>query len=390
MNRYTGTTQNIVSILAGISTRAAVDGMSVRCSASDTTIAIGASTVIVVVQSELEGESHDRENISMRQTDQANLVRLYQQNQHHQQSKHALNSTGTTGSGAIATKEGSGCRIIVVVISGGPVDTSEPAAVMQTGFVTSVIAGWQPGEEGGHALAALLWGDVDFSASLAVTVYRQNFTRAGPAISNISLANRGYRYLTDPSLELYPFGYGLSYTSWTVTALKCGNCEVSAAKMGSIHVTVDVQNTGDHVSSRPVLLFVQRVNQKLNDGHADHENSQVFLRNGSHAASPVRSSLRESDRDSAAVAGVVWPNKWLVAFNKAKDVKPSQTQTVALTFGAAEMARWVPRSGLGEEAAGRGRRDTGGFVVIPGQYLLTTVDQSGVPVANMTSTLIIS
>ena len=62
------------------------------------------------------------------------------------------------------------------------VDTSQPAEVMGSGFVTGVIAVWQPGEEGGNALAALLWGDVDFSSALAVTAYRQAFTGArGPS-----------------------------------------------------------------------------------------------------------------------------------------------------------------------------------------------------------------
>ena len=55
-------------------------------------------------------------------------------------------------------------QVIVVVISGGPVDTSEPAEVMASGLITSVVAAWQPGEEAGNAVAGLLWGDVDLSA----------------------------------------------------------------------------------------------------------------------------------------------------------------------------------------------------------------------------------
>jgi beta-glucosidase len=221
---YTGTTTKHVSLLAGIQNRAAIDGMEVRYSARDISVAVGASVVVVVVQSEQEGESHDRANVTMRQEDSNTLVKLQQQQQ------------------------GKGCKVVVIVISGGPVDTSQPAAAMGSGGVaTSVIAAWQIGEEGGNAIAALLWGDVDFSAALAVTIYRQNFTTAAD-IANVSLAGRGYRYISDRSLELYPFGYGLSYNTWATPALVwtgggTAAKSVPAVGMDLINVTVTVRNT---------------------------------------------------------------------------------------------------------------------------------------------------
>ena len=140
VNRYTGTQKRTVALLAGIHNRAATDGTEVRHSEGDTTIAIGASVVVVVVRSEDEGESHDRANLTMRAIDQELLLRLHQQ---HQQSA------------ADAGRRPPAASAKVVVISGGPVDTSQPVSVMSSGFVTSVIAVWQPGEEGGNALAAL-------------------------------------------------------------------------------------------------------------------------------------------------------------------------------------------------------------------------------------------
>ena len=79
---------------------------------------------------------------------------------------------------------------------------------------------------GGTALASLLWGDVDFQSALGVTVYRQNMTTALP-IDNISLAGRGYRYLADDSLQLYPFGYGLSLGKSTPPLTRSHGCKLS-------------------------------------------------------------------------------------------------------------------------------------------------------------------
>lgn len=55
-----------------------------------------------------------------------------------------------------------------------------------------MISAWQPGEEGGTALAALLFGDADFAGALAVTAYKQKFAHAVD-IDNISTHGRGYR-----------------------------------------------------------------------------------------------------------------------------------------------------------------------------------------------------
>lgn len=158
VNRYTGTQANIVTLLNGIQNRAAVDGVEVRYSENDVSIASGASVVVVVVRSEVEGESHDRAKLTMRAEDAQTLVSLQQQHQQHQQHHQVQHQQAKV-------------KVVVVVISGGPVDTSQPASVMGSGFVTSVLAAWIPGEEGGNAIAALLWGDADFSAALAVTAY---------------------------------------------------------------------------------------------------------------------------------------------------------------------------------------------------------------------------
>ena len=74
VNRYTGTQQRTVTLLAGIHKRAATDGAEVRHSESDTSIAVGASVVVVVVRSEDEGESKDRERLPLPPLFSAGLI----------------------------------------------------------------------------------------------------------------------------------------------------------------------------------------------------------------------------------------------------------------------------------------------------------------------------
>ena len=331
VNRYTGTQTNIVTLLDGIRNRAGADGLVVRYSENDTSVAIGASVVIVVVRSNEEGESHDRQNLTMRPADSDMLVQLH------------ARKTNSATSGLVAA------QVIVVVISGGPVDTSEPAEVMASGLITSVVAAWQPGEEAGNAVAGLLWGDVDFSASLAVTAYRQRFT-SSVDIANISVAGRGYRFLRDQSLALYKYGHGLSYNSWSAPSLSWSHDHTGATR-GDVRntrsVTVQIRNTGTRVGSRSILLFAQR----LSSGR-------------------IATEVENTD--------VIWPNKWLIAFNKARNVKPGQSWRGTLTFGDEELSRWTTTLANQTESL------SAGFRVFNGEYLLTVVDQHGAPAANLT------
>ena len=114
-------------------------------------------------------------------------------------------------------------------------------------------------------------------------------------------------YLKDKSLQLYPVGYGLSvHSKWAVPKLNwtTGQSQQTgfdAAALGEMSVDVTLTNTGSKTGSRPVLLFVER--------------------------------KKSTTSTTAAGDGVNWPNKWLVAFTKAKAVDPGKSQTVTLCFG---------------------------------------------------------
>ncbi len=124
--------------------------------------------------------------------------------------------------------------------------------------IPALVLAWQPGTEGGNALANLLFGNVNFSGKLSMTFPRSegqipiyyNSYRTGRPFE----APYGSWYQDMPNAPLYPFGYGLSYTSFAIS-----KPEISAdtMKIGeSLTVSVDVRNTGDRSGETVVQLYI--------------------------------------------------------------------------------------------------------------------------------------
>jgi len=84
------------------------------------------------------------------------------------------------------------------------------------GHVDAIVQAWYPGEAGGRALADVLFGDVNPSGRLPVTVYRS--VKDLPPFEDYDMDGRTYRYFQGAAL--YPFGYGLSYTTFAYSNLR--------------------------------------------------------------------------------------------------------------------------------------------------------------------------
>jgi beta-glucosidase len=141
-------------------------------------------------------------------------------------------------------------RTIVVLFSGGPltipwIKENAPA----------VLQAWWPGEEGGHALADVLFGDVNPAARLPHTVYASE--QQVPPQDEYDVT-QGFTYMYLNGAPLYAFGHGLSYTSFDYSNLRLS--EKSLPTDGKLTVSIDVQNTGKRAGDEVAQLYVREVN----------------------------------------------------------------------------------------------------------------------------------
>ncbi|WP_370307249.1 glycoside hydrolase family 3 N-terminal domain-containing protein [Sphingobium abikonense] len=145
-----------------------------------------------------------------------------------------------------AAIKATGKPVIVCAINGRP--PSYPAIV---DGCNALLECWYPGQEGGTAMADILFGDVNPGAKLPVTVARD----AGqvPIFYNRKpSARRGYVF--EDISPLFPFGFGLSYTRFTIGKPRLSSERIGTG--GSVVVEVDVQNVGDRQGDEVVQAYV--------------------------------------------------------------------------------------------------------------------------------------
>ena len=141
-----------------------------------------------------------------------------------------------------------GKPITVVLINGRPASTVKIAEQ-----ANALLEGWYVGEQGGNAVADVLFGDVNPGGKLPVTIPRSvgqlpSFYDVKPS------ARRGY--LFDTVAPLYPFGWGLSYSTFEV-----GEPHLSSERIGrdgSVTVSVSVRNTGSRAGDETVQVYVHQ------------------------------------------------------------------------------------------------------------------------------------
>jgi len=209
-------------------------------------------------------------------------------------------------------------------------NTGSPVAMGQwIDQVPSVVEAWFPGQECGNAIADILFGDVNPSGKLPTTFPKR--LEDTPAYINYPGENGkvlygegifvGYRYYDKKKIEpLFPFGHGLSYTSFEYSDLEIGSTEYEIED--SIEITVDVKNTGKREGKEVVQLYIRDVESNL-----------------------------------------VRPEKELKGFKKVA-LKPGETKTVrftldedALSFYNPRRKQWIAEAGEFEILIGSSSRD---------------------------------
>jgi beta-glucosidase len=201
-------------------------------------------------------------------------------------------------------------RTVVVLMSAGPLTVPWLKA-----HAPAMLQAWWLGDEGGDAIADVLFGDTNPAGRLPYTVYASEAQVPPQDEYDIT---KGFTYMYVRGEPLYPFGYGLSYTQF-----KYSNLHVSPERLpatGSVTVSVDVENTGGCAGDDVVQLYT-------------------------HA---VKSS-------------VIRPAKELRGFQRLS-LQPGEKKSVTLTVPAAKLAYY--------------NVDKHAFVVEPGKYEMMAGDSS--------------
>lgn len=226
--KQTGSSEKNVSALEGIRRRGREAGIEVihEKEPAASIRAAATSDVVLYFTSVMEGEVADRMNLDLPPLQEKQLLDL------------------------IATKT----PVIVVFISGACV-TSE----QWIDRVPAALAAWYPGEEGGNAIADIVFGDVNPSGKLPVTFYRNKDQLR--SFDEFDIRNgMTYQYIKTPAQ--WSFGYGLSYTTFSYLNLKIIPL---TGKPGNYLVSADVMNSGTREGKEVAQLYLHAIDRSTGD-----------------------------------------------------------------------------------------------------------------------------
>jgi beta-glucosidase len=149
-----------------------------------------------------------------------------------------------------------GKPVVLVLLNGRPLSINWAAE-----HVPAILEAWEPGSEGGNAVADILFGDANPGGKLPVTFPRSAshcplyYARTLTHTPEDSFMYRS-RYWDGPTTALYPFGFGLSYTTFSITNLQVSAEQVKVGQ--SVKVTVAVTNTGRVAGDEVVQLYIHQ------------------------------------------------------------------------------------------------------------------------------------
>lgn len=140
-----------------------------------------------------------------------------------------------------------GIPVVVVLVNGRPLTTEWIAD-----NIPAVVEAWEPGSLGGRAVAEILFGEVNPSAKMPITVPRHSGQIQ--CYYNYRFTSKWFPYATGNSSPLYEFGYGLSYTTFAYGEPRVDRTETG--RDGTVNLSVEVTNTGSRAGDEIVQLYV--------------------------------------------------------------------------------------------------------------------------------------
>ena len=141
-------------------------------------------------------------------------------------------------------------NVVVVIVAGGQVSINEIAQ-----NAPAIIEAWYPGEQGGNAIADVLFGDYNPAGRSPVTFYKS--VDDLPAFDDYEVA-KGRTYMYFQKDVLFPFGFGLSYTKFEYGKLAIDKKTTGPAD--TVNVSLNVKNTGARDGDEVVQLYVREIN----------------------------------------------------------------------------------------------------------------------------------
>jgi beta-glucosidase len=149
--------------------------------------------------------------------------------------------------------QATGKPVVLVLMNGSALSVNWAAKK-----IPAIVEAWYPGGEGGHAVAGLLAGDFSPAGRLPVTFYKS--ADQLPAFGDYSMNGRTYRYFKGE--VLYPFGHGLSYTTFKYAEPNLSAKTINAGD--AVTATVDVTNSGSRDSDEVVQLYLAKPGDSAN------------------------------------------------------------------------------------------------------------------------------
>ena len=162
-----------------------------------------------------------------------------------------------------------GKKIVFVNFSG-----SAMALTQESKLCDAIVQAWYPGQAGGTAIASVLFGDYNPAGRLPVTFYKS--TEQLPDFQDYNMKGHTYRYMTEK--PLFPFGHGLSYTTFDYGQASLSANEVKCGETCTL--TIPVTNTGKRDGEEVVQVYLRRPDDKEGPGHTLRAFRRILLKKG--------------------------------------------------------------------------------------------------------------
>jgi beta-glucosidase len=212
-----------------------------------------------------------------------------------------------------------GKKVIFVSCSG-----SALAYLPETESCDAILQAWYPGEQGGRAVADVLFGDYNPSGKLPVTFYKDS-EKLGD-FEDYSMKGRTYRFTND---YLFPFGYGLSYTSFAIGNASLSKTAIKADE--SVQLTVPVQNTGKRNGTEIVQVYIRKQDDTDGPLKTLRGFSRIELPAGKTQQAVIElTPVSFEFYDPKSYAMAVTPGKYIIYYGNSSDDKDLKQLTIEI------------------------------------------------------------